>query len=282
MNILKKATLLLAAIMVFFVVNNASAEISANSLDMSWGKPVSVTMLAGGVEKRVYGPVDVVVGYSYFLIKNGRVIEKGYTGVSHIDKLDGETRVVVANSVSKEKKASLPKISGLMASHYKNNKTSVMDIKAKYGKSINTHMYANGMKRFVFDTEKQTLVNSNNKNGRAAGGITGYKYVISKDGRVLDEGFTRVLFNNTKDPVGPNVSPFMANWYKNNPQKVSSVTDKLGKPVKVKNYKNGMTRLIFGDKDVEVCSAYLIANAGQVVDKGYNCFTPNYNNNNNK
>jgi hypothetical protein len=277
MNILKKATLLLAAIMVFFVVNNASAEVSANSLDKSWGKPVSVIMLAGGVEKRVYGPIDVVVGYSYFHIKNGRVIEKGYTGVSHTDKIDGEKRVVFANSVSKPKKASLPEISGLMASHYKNNRTSVMDIKAKYGKPINKHMYANGMERFVFDTEKQTLINSNSENERAAGGITGYKYVIARDGRVLDEGFTRVLFNNTKVPVGPNVSPFMANWFKKHPQKVSSVTNKLGKPVDVKNYKNGMTRLIFGDKDVEVCSAYVIGKAGQVVDKGYNCFTPNYN-----
>lgn len=277
MNILEKATLLLAAIMVFFVFNNASAEISANSLDMSWGKPISVTMLAGGVEKRVYGPIDVVVGYSYFLIKNGRVIEKGYTGVSHTDKIDGEKRVVFANSVSKEKKASLPKISGLMASHYKNNKTSVMDIKAKYGKPISSNKYTNGMERFVFDTEIQTLANLSDESERTAGGFTGYKYVIAKDGRVLDEGFTRVLFNNTKDPVGPNVSPFMANWYKNHPQKISSVTNKLGKPVEVKNYKNGMTRLIFGDKDVEVCSAYVVGKAGQVVDKGYNCFTPNYN-----
>lgn len=272
MNILKKSTLFLSAILIIFVVNNASAETSVKSLDMGWGKPVSVIMLAGGVEKRVYGPVDVEVGYSYFLIKNGRVIEKGYTGVSHSDKLDGEKRVVYANGVSKEKKASLPKISGLMASHYKNNKTSVMDIKAKYGKPINTHMYANGMERFVFDTEKKNELFLSDKNERTAGGFTGYKYFIAKDGKVLDEGFTRVLFNKTKAPDGPNVSPFMASWFKKYPQTISSVKSKLGDPVKVKNYKNGMTKLIFGGKDVEICSAYVVGKAGQVVDKGYNCF----------
>ena len=35
--------------------------------------------LKNGVEKRVYGEKDVEVGYFYFLVKDGQVIDRGFT-----------------------------------------------------------------------------------------------------------------------------------------------------------------------------------------------------------
>ncbi|MCD4721388.1 MAG: hypothetical protein K8S13_16235 [Desulfobacula sp.] len=53
---------------------------STDQLRDSWGKPVNVIQMDNGVEKMIFGPKDVVIGYTYFLIKDGIVVDKNVTG----------------------------------------------------------------------------------------------------------------------------------------------------------------------------------------------------------
>lgn len=239
MNILKKTTIAIAgAALLLTGVNSASAE-SLKSLEAKWGKPVSIKKLTNGSERRVYGEKDVEVGYFYFIIKDGQVIDRGVT----------------PNPDRKEsRKANIPTISGLMGSYYKNNKTKVADIKAKFGEPVNTSRYDNGMERLVFGPYDSNA---------------GYRVFVADKGTIVDEGRTSILVKVEKEAEGPSISSFMASWYKKHPKSVSELKAEFGEPTSVKVYKNGMKRVVFGPKDVVIGSNYFIVKDGQVIDSGY-------------
>ncbi|MCP3926553.1 MAG: hypothetical protein GY714_28670 [Desulfobacterales bacterium] len=237
MNFLKKAIVAMTVAVIFLGVNSASAE-SLKTLEAKWGTPKSVKELANGVERRIYGEKDVVVGYFYFLIKDGEVVDRGT--IENLDKI--------------ELKTNTHKMSGLMSSYYKKNNIKVADIKAKYGEPVNKSTYDNGMERIVFGP---------------ADAITGYNVFVVMNGRVVDQGTTNILIKDAIEPEGPAISPFMAKWYKNHPKSVAFLNRKWGKPVSVKEYKNGMKKMVFGSKDAETGYNFFIIKNGQVIDRGF-------------
>jgi hypothetical protein len=238
MNVFKKAVIAMTGVAVILLgANSASAE-SLSSLESKWGAPKSVKALKNGVEKRVYGEKDVEVGYFYFLVKDGEVVGDGVT--QNLDTVSEKTNT--------------HKSSGLMSSYYKSKKTTVADLNAKFGKVVNKSTYANGMERVVFGP---------------ADAEVGYNVFVTMNGSVVDQGTTNILVKDAIEVDAPKVSPFMTNWYKNHPKSVSFLNAKWGKPVSVKEYKNGMKKMVFGSKDSETGYNFFITKDGQVIDRGF-------------
>lgn len=134
---------------------------STDQLRDSWGKPVNVIKIENGVEKMIFGPKDVVIGYTYFLTRNGQVIDRGVTDTA--DK----------KAVSKANKGPEPK--GIMANYYKSNPVSINELKAKWGNPISNHDYENGIKKLMFGPKDPEI---------------GYTYFLIKDGIVIDKNVT--------------------------------------------------------------------------------------------
>jgi hypothetical protein len=238
MNVFKKAVIAMTGVAVIFLgVNSASAE-SLSSLETKWGAPKSVKVLSNGVEKRVYGEKDVEIGYFYFLIKDGEVTGRGTT-----QNLD-----IVSKTTNNHK------ASGLMSSYYKNNKTTIANIKAKYGEPVNKSTYSNGMERLVFGN---------------ADSVIGYDVFVSMNGTIIDQGTTNILVKDAIEVDGPKVSPFMNNWFTKHPKSVAQLNKKYGKAVKVIEYKNGMKKMVFGSKDAVTGYKFYITKDGKAIDSGY-------------
>ncbi|MCP4163176.1 MAG: hypothetical protein GY760_24200 [Deltaproteobacteria bacterium] len=238
MNFLKNAVIAMTGVAVIFLgVNSVSAE-SLKTLETKWGAPKSVKELASGVERRIYGEKDVEVGYFYFLIKDGEVVDRGT--IQNLDKV--------------EVKTNKHEMSGLMSSYFKGNNTTIADLKAKYGEPVNNSTYDNGMERIVFGPKDA---------------VVGYNVFVVVNGTVIDQGTTNLLIEDAIEVEGPMVSPFMAKWYKNHPKSVAFLTQKYGKAVSVKEYKNGMKKMVFGSKDAETGYNFFIIKNGQVIDRGF-------------
>ncbi|MCP3923864.1 MAG: hypothetical protein GY714_14900 [Desulfobacterales bacterium] len=238
MNIFKKTAIALTGMaVIFFGVNSASAE-SLKELEAKWGTPHSVKVMADGVERRIYGEKDVEIGYFYFMVKNGQVVDSGTTQT--IDKVVKTTNT--------------HKLSGLMSSYFKTNKTKVADLTAKYGEPVNKSTYDNGMERLVYGP---------------ADAEAGYNVFVVMNGTVIDQGRTNILVEDAKEVDGPYVSPFMANWYKNHPKNLAFLNKKYGKAVSVKEYKNGLKKMVFGSKDSETGYNFFIIKNEQVIDRGF-------------
>lgn len=211
--------------------------VSLEKLEKSWGAPVSVKEISEGIEKRVYGTKDSEIGYNYFLLKNGMVIDRGVTQLSG----------------SQMKKLTSPKMSRLVSSYFKSNKTTVDDMVKKYGEPVSKKIYPNGMERVVFGPSDSE---------------TGFRYYITLNGRVLDGGLTSYYSKKAESKDAPEVSKFMVKWYEKHPKSVAYITKKWGKPLSVKEYKNGMKKMVFGPKDAIMGYNFFITKDGQVIDRG--------------
>lgn len=139
----------------------ASHPVSVNELKDGWGAPAAVCDYKNGVTKMTYGPKDIVVGYTYFLVKDGKVIDKNHT--SKLEK----------NRIAKT--CEEPKTSSLMAKHYAENPISMEELKAKLGQPISNHDYPNGVKKLTYGPKDPEI---------------GYTYYIVKDGKVIDQNVT--------------------------------------------------------------------------------------------
>jgi hypothetical protein len=134
---------------------------STEQLKASWGEPVNVIEMSNGVEKMIFGPKDVEIGYTYFLTRNGQVIDKGVTDDA------GKKPVFQAEKG--------PEPKGLMAEYYKSNPMSVDELKARWGNPISSHDYENGIKKLTFGPRDPEI---------------GYTYFLIKDGMVVDKNIT--------------------------------------------------------------------------------------------
>ena len=133
--------------------------VSVDQLDASWGTPVNVITIAKGVEKRIYGPKDVVIGYTYFITDNGQVIDRGVTG----------------STEKQAAKAAGPVAKGHMANYYAAHPVTVDELKAEWGSYISNHDYDNGIKKLTFGPKDPEV---------------GYTYFLVKDGMVIDKKVT--------------------------------------------------------------------------------------------
>ncbi len=95
------------------------------------------------------------------------------------------------------------------------------------------------------------------------------RIVKIKNGTVIDQGRTNILVEDAKEVDGPYVSPFMASWYKDHPKSLAFLNKKYGKAVSVKEYKNGLKKMVFGSKDSETGYNFFIIKNGQVIDRGF-------------
>ncbi len=53
---------------------------SLDQLTADYGTPLNTIEMEDGVKKMVFGPKDVMIGYTYFLVKDGMVVDKNCTG----------------------------------------------------------------------------------------------------------------------------------------------------------------------------------------------------------
>jgi hypothetical protein len=134
---------------------------SADQLKASWGEPVNVIKMAGGVEKLIFGPKDVEVGYTYFLTRAGRVIDRGTTEDDGIE------------NVSRTGKD--PEPCSLMGNYYKTHPMTMDELTAKWGTPVSSYDYNNGIKKLVFGPKDVVI---------------GYTYFLIKDGMVVDYNVT--------------------------------------------------------------------------------------------
>lgn len=133
---------------------------SLEELKSNWGEPANTVTLANGVQKMIFGPKDKETGYTYFLVKDSQVIDRGIT--SSLEK-----------TVAKQ--SSGPVAKGWMANYYKKNPMTIEALKAKYGTPISNHDYANGIKKLTFGPKDPEI---------------GYVYFLVKDGMVVDQKVT--------------------------------------------------------------------------------------------
>ncbi|MCP4672740.1 MAG: hypothetical protein GY857_15705, partial [Desulfobacula sp.] len=57
-----------------------SHPMTVDELKAKWGKHVSNHDYDNGIKKLTFGPEDPEIGYTYFLIKDGMVVDKNCTG----------------------------------------------------------------------------------------------------------------------------------------------------------------------------------------------------------
>lgn len=134
---------------------------TVDQLKASWGEPVNIVKMDGGVEKMIFGPKYPEIGYTYFLTKAGQVIDRGNT------EDDGKENV---SRTGKD-----PEPMGLMANYYKTHPMTVDDLTAKWGTPVSSHDYSNGIKKLVFGPKYPEI---------------GYTYFLIKDGMVVDYNIT--------------------------------------------------------------------------------------------
>jgi len=132
-----------------------------DQLTADYGSPLNTIEMTDGVTKMIFGPKDVMVGYTYFLIKDGMVIDKNVT-----DTLGKK---------AKTQKYAGPTPKGFMANYYKSNPMTVDELKAKWGEPVSNHDYDNGIKKLTFGS-KDAMV--------------GYTYFLVKDGMVVNKNCT--------------------------------------------------------------------------------------------
>jgi hypothetical protein len=212
-------------------------QVSLEKLEKKWGTPVNVKEISEGIEKRVYGTKDSEIGYNYFLLKDGLVIDRGVTQLSQ----------------KQMKKLTSPKMSRLVSSYFKRNKRTVQDMIKKYGEPVSKKIYPNGMERVVFGPSDSEV---------------GFRYYVTLNGRILDGGLTSYNSKIAEDKDAPKVSQFMTKWYKKHPKSVVYITKKWGQPISVKEYKNGMKKMVFGPKDAVMGYNFFITKDGKVIDRG--------------
>ncbi|MCP3922601.1 MAG: hypothetical protein GY714_08460 [Desulfobacterales bacterium] len=209
---------------------------TVKQLEMKWGDAVSVHVISEGLEKRIYGEKDAEIGYTYFIVKDGIVIDQGVT----------------PSLYQKAKKATKPHLSRLMSVYYKKNNVTLKSRIKKYGKPLSTTTFPNGMKRVIFNY------------GDAQ---TGKKFFISHNGRILDAGMTQVSAKKSSDTT-PKISKFMKKWFKKHPMSLKAITKKYGQPISTKVLKNGMTKMVFGPRDAVAGYKFFILQNGMAVDSG--------------
>jgi hypothetical protein len=213
--------------------------VSVDQLDASYGTPVNVITIAKGVEKRIYGPKDVVIGYTYFITDNGQVIDRGVT-----------------DSAEKQasNKAISPEAKGIMANYYKANPLSVKELEEEMGAPVQTCSYVNGSQKLFYGPKDV---------------VAGYNYFLVKDGMVIDKNVSGTLESNeiAVAYAGPEAKGRMAAYYASNPMTVDELRAKWGKHISNHDYDNGIKVLTFGPKDPEVGYTYFLVKDGMVIDK---------------
>jgi hypothetical protein len=237
--------------MLFFIGTTAQAQtwmakyyeknpMSLDQVTAAYGSPLNTIDMADGVKKMVFGPKAAMVGYTYFLIKDGMAIDKNVT-----DTLGKK---------GKTEKYAGPTPKTFMANYYKSNPMSVEALTAKWGKSASNIDYDNGITKMTFGPKHPEV---------------GYIYFLIKDGMVVDKNSTDTLEkkSETVKYAGPTPKTLMANYYKSNPMSVDELTAKWGNPVSNHEYDNGIKKLTFGPKDVMVGYTYFLTKDGMVVDK---------------
>jgi hypothetical protein len=122
------------------------------------GSPLNTIEMEGDVKKMIFGPKVSELGYTYFLIKDGMVLDKNHTSTL------GKKKEVV--------KYAGPTPKTIMNNYYKSNPMTVAELKAKWGTPVSNHDYDNGIKKLTFGPKVSEI---------------GYTYFLVKDGMVVDK-----------------------------------------------------------------------------------------------
>ncbi len=212
---------------------------TSEQLEASYGQPVSIIQNTDDTEKRIYGPKDVMVGYTFFILKDNLVIDKGVT-----------------DTLGQMPKAAInPEASGHMASYYNANPLSADDLKRKMGSPVETCSYDNGTQKLFYGPKDV---------------VTGYTYYLIKDGMVVDKNTSDRLENNNVAKIkAPEPKGHMADHFAANPMTIAELKAKWGDHLSNHDYDNGIKKLTFGPKDSVVGYTYFLVKDGIVVDKNF-------------
>jgi hypothetical protein len=163
-----------------------------DQLNAAYGEPVNVIAIANNAEKRVYGPKDAVIGYTYFIVADNKVVTRGVMDST-------------GSLASNDPKA--PEAKGIMAKNYRKNPLSVKDLKAELGSPVAVCDYKNGSQKMFYGPKDA---------------VVGYTYYLAKDGMVVDQNVSNFLESNneTEKYAGPEPKGIMAKYYAANPMTV--------------------------------------------------------------
>jgi hypothetical protein len=134
---------------------------SLDQLTVDYGSPLNTIEMEDGVKKMIFGPKDCMIGYTYFLIKDGMVVDKNIT--DSLGKKDKKTKYAG------------PTPKSIMANYYKKSPLTIAELKAQWGNPVSNHDYDNGIKKLTFGPKIPEI---------------GYTYFLIKDGMVVDKNCT--------------------------------------------------------------------------------------------
>lgn len=212
---------------------------SVQDLKSDWGEPENIVTKENGVQKMIFGPKDVEIGYTYFLVQNGQIIDRGTT--NSLEK----------NAVAKTKG---PVAKGSMAQYYQTNPVSEKNLVEKLGKPAGSCTYENGVTRLYYGPKDPEI---------------GYTTYLVKNGMIIDKNHSMIMDKNQNQSEyqGPEARGWMANYYKTHPMTLEQLKTRYGTPISNHDYPNGVKKLTFGPKDAEIGYTYFLVKDGMVIDK---------------
>jgi len=142
-----------------------------------------------------------------------------------------------------------------MSSYYKDNPTSIEDLKSEWGEPANVVQKKDGVIKMIYGPKITDI---------------GYTCFFIKDNMVIDKGVTDSLEKPTtaSNKKAHAFNSWMAKHYRKNPMSVDKLKEKYGEPLRSQDYDDGVQKLTFGPKIADIGYTTFFIQNGMVVDKG--------------
>ena len=225
---------------------------SAQEVEMVWGKPVDVTTLDGGIEKRTYTIQSPYTDlkYRYFLIKDNVVLASGIT----------DTATTVLPDIKRESIGFVP--SDLSKAYYARHKTTVAHLDRTWGKPLQVQDTNDGMQFRVYSIQDP---------------YTDFKLrkFILKDGIVIasrispEEGFS--VDTQQQEYRSIEINEISHLYYQKHPMSLKAVETVWGEPVLIQKADNGLEKRTYNlqiPTDAAFAFRFFIIEDGMVVSSG--------------
>jgi hypothetical protein len=128
---------------------------TAGEIDRAWGKPVAVRKLEGGLEERYYNTDNTMkIGFRYFLLKSGKVVDGGMSNVTGLPEPEKELKGVPMYSV------------------LETGTQTVAEVESVWGKPVGVEKLANGMEERYYRIDNTMKIGNEMflfKEGKAVG-----------------------------------------------------------------------------------------------------------------
>ncbi len=225
---------------------------SAQEVEKVWGKPIDVTVLDGGIEKRIYTIQSPYTDlrYRYFLIENGMVLASGITDAGKAIPPDThhETIGFVASDLSK--------------AFYAKHRTTVAHLDSTWGQPLVVRDTNDGTQLRIYEIQAP---------------YTDFKFrkFIVKNGIVIasrispEKGFN--VDSTRQDFRAIEINEVSHLYYKNHPMSLEAVETVWGAPVLIQETGNGLEKRTYKLQmpiDAAFAFRFFIIEDGMVISSG--------------